>query len=371
MSDASQAILTVQAREVAAQDFQPILNVQQAIERKEQLNAFIAKVMVDGLDYGSLPGYGKPELLKPGAEKLCSLFGLAPRYVAEKIIEDWGTDQTEALFFYRYTCQLWRGDRLMGEASGSCNSRESKYRYRWISAEDAQRRPDFDRLPSRGGRQFEPQFAINKADTTGKYGKPAEYWKRFRDGIEDGTATKITDRQMGAKKYDGWEIDTTVYRVANPDVADQVNTVLKISQKRALVAAVLVVTNASDAFTQDLEDLHDGPTVAQAEVQQQRMAQESSKADQRQAEPDDEKLTALLKKIAADSNEAEPTAGDLMMAIKELMGSEMSERTWTSFVRQHGEPGKAKDKTIYWILAVRALYSALKEMQARAEKTKA
>lgn len=368
-SDASQAIMTVQAREVAAQDFQPILNVQQVVQRKQQLNEIIASVMVEGLDYGSLPGYGKPELLKPGAEKLASTFGLSPRYVAEKIIEDW--DSPEPLFFYRYTCQLWRGDRLMGEASGSCNSRESKYRYRWISKEDAERRSDFERLPSRGGRQFEPQFAINKGETAGKYGKPAAYWKAFRDAIEAGTATKVEQRKMGEKHFDGWEIDTTVYRVPNPDIADQVNTILKIAQKRALVAAVLVVTNASDAFTQDLEDLHDTPTVAQADAAAARVAQEAGKAEQRKTEPDDEKLTALLKKIDADPKEAEPTAGDLMMAIKELMGGEMAERTWTSVVRTNGEPGKAKDKTVYWILAVRALYSALKEMQQRAEKVKA
>jgi hypothetical protein len=42
--------------------------------------------------------------------------------------------------------------------------------------------------------------------------------------------------------------------VANPDIADQVNTVLKIAKKRALVDAVLLAVNASEFFTQDIED---------------------------------------------------------------------------------------------------------------------
>jgi hypothetical protein len=45
------------------------------------------------------------------------------------------------------------------------------------------------------------------------------------------------------------------YRIPNPDFADSSNTVLKMAQKRALVAACLVVTNASAFFTQDVEDM--------------------------------------------------------------------------------------------------------------------
>jgi hypothetical protein len=43
-------------------------------------------------------------------------------------------------------------------------------------------------------------------------------------------------------------------RRSNPDLYDAWNTVLKMSNKRALVAAVLNVTAASDLLTQDLED---------------------------------------------------------------------------------------------------------------------
>src|SRR5205085_1753732 len=45
-------------------------------------------------------------------------------------------------------------------------------------------------------------------------------------------------------------------RVLNPDIADQVNTIQKMAQKRALVAATLLAVNASEFFTQDLEDMY-------------------------------------------------------------------------------------------------------------------
>ena len=53
-----------------------------------------------------------------------------------------------------------------------------------------------------------------------------------------------------------WEIDvdTTLYRIPNPDAADVVNTIQKMAQKRALVAATLIATSASEFFTQDVED---------------------------------------------------------------------------------------------------------------------
>ena len=56
---------------------------QVALKRLRDLQAFVAEVMkpsskgkADG-DYGIIPGTDKPALLKPGAEKLCEIYGLA------------------------------------------------------------------------------------------------------------------------------------------------------------------------------------------------------------------------------------------------------------------------------------------------------
>ena len=249
---------------VTAADFMPVFTVQQAVERKGMVNQFISGVLRQDEDYGAIPGTGtKKVLLKPGAEKLCSIFGLSVTYAEDKIIEDWTGDDHggEPLFYYSYRAQLSRGNRFMGEAIGSCNSWESKYRYRWVPKEAAMQREDFNRLIKRGGvtMKFEPNFALDKKETTGQYGKPAEYWAMFEQAIKEGRAKNV-ERKMGKKSFDGWEMsmDQEQYRIPNPEVSDAINTCQKMAQKRALVAAVLVVTNCSDAFTQDVEDFDFG-----------------------------------------------------------------------------------------------------------------
>lgn len=260
-----------QRADVVASDFMPVFSVQQAVERKKMVNQFISGVLVETEDYGTIPGTStKKVLLKPGAEKLCSIFGLSVTYSEDKIIEDWtGAEHGgEPLFYYSYRCQLSRGGRFMGEAIGSCNSWESKYRYRWVAEEIAKQRADFDSLMKRGGvtTKFEPNFALDKKETTGRYAKTAEYWAGFEQAIKDGTAKNVR-KKLGNKEYEGWEMtmDQTQYRIPNPEIADTINTCQKMAQKRSLVAAVLVVTNCSDAFTQDVEDFAEAQTESQRE----------------------------------------------------------------------------------------------------------
>lgn len=226
---------------VTAEDFMPLLTVEQAVARKNQINDFVDGVLREGEDYGKIPGgQQKPVLLKPGAEKLCSIFGLAPRYVIESETEDWigGLHGGEPFFNYRYRCQLYRGDRFMGEAIGSCNSWESKYRYRNTAR----------KCPTCTG-----EFIIQ--------GK-AEYgggWLCFKK--KGGCGAKFDQNDEAITSQD-------VGKIANADIADQVNTLQKMAQKRALVAAVLVVTNCSDAFTQDLEDGDTGQRNTQEQQQE-------------------------------------------------------------------------------------------------------
>ena len=52
----------------------------------------------------------------------------------------------------------------------------------------------------------------------------------------------------------GHHVYFVLYRNPNPDGADVVNTIQKMAQKRALVAATLIATSASEFFTQDVED---------------------------------------------------------------------------------------------------------------------
>ena len=49
-----------------------------AAERFKALTNFTRSIMREDIDYGTVPGTSKPTLLKPGAEKLTTFFGLAP-----------------------------------------------------------------------------------------------------------------------------------------------------------------------------------------------------------------------------------------------------------------------------------------------------
>ena len=64
------------------QNFLPVLSVSEAIQRRCAIIEFVQKVMKPGIDFGTIPGTQKPTLLKPGAEKLCTLFGLTSRFQA-------------------------------------------------------------------------------------------------------------------------------------------------------------------------------------------------------------------------------------------------------------------------------------------------
>ena len=240
-----------------ASHLMPAMSMADAVNRFNALATFTGEIMRDGIDYGTIPGTNKPTLLKPGAEKLTTFFGLSVRYEVIEKVEDWtGADHGgEPFFYYWFRCQMFRGDRLIAEADGSCNSMESKYRWRWVSEEDIPQGYDKATLKTRRGSMSEFTFAVDKAETSGQYGKPVEYWQQFKDAIENGTATRGKRSTKSGKEYDTWEIDSTVYRVPNEDVFSQVNTVQKMAQKRALVAATLLSVNASDYYTQDMEDL--------------------------------------------------------------------------------------------------------------------
>jgi hypothetical protein len=186
--------------------------------------------MVAGTDFGVVPGTGvKPTLLKPGAEKLASLFGLSPRFDIMEREMDWTGEAHggEPFFFFQYRCTLARGELTVGQGVGSCNSWEKKYRWR-----------QGERVCPECGK---PAIIRGKEE----YGGGWLCFKK-RDGCGYKFAAddpRITGQQVG--------------QVKNPDPADVVNTIDKMAQKRALVAAVLIAVNASELFTQDIEDYSD------------------------------------------------------------------------------------------------------------------
>jgi ssDNA-binding Zn-finger/Zn-ribbon topoisomerase 1 len=206
----------------------PIMEVAAAADRFKLLNSFIGATLRENVDYGKIPGAGeKRVLLKAGAEKLNTYFGHQVTFEAVRIVEDWtGKDYDgEPFFYYLMKCRLLRQGQIVAEGDGSCNSRESKYRYR--KAERV--------CPTCG----QPAIIKGKAEYGGG-------WLCYKN--KGGCGAKFGDKDSAI-------VNQEVGRIINPDIADQVNTILKMAEKRALIAATLIAVNASDYFTQDIEDM--------------------------------------------------------------------------------------------------------------------
>jgi hypothetical protein len=232
-------------------ELMPAFSIESAVGRYNAVVEFTKTIMKPDKDYGTIPGTDKPTLLKPGAEKLCSFFGLSVDYEEMEKTLDWD----RGLFFFTYKAVLCHNGQLVATGIGSSNSYEKKYRWRWMSESDLPANLDKTKMLSRSGSIREPMFAISKADTSGKYGKPAAYWQKFKDGIENGSARRVKLPKRDGTEMEGWEIGGTMYRVQNDDMADVLNTIQKMAQKRALIAATLIAANASEFYTQDLDDL--------------------------------------------------------------------------------------------------------------------
>jgi hypothetical protein len=264
--------------------FMPALTIESAVERYNAVTEFVSRVLRKDVDYGVIPGTDKRTLLKPGAEKLTTFFGLSTRFQLLERIEDWtgAAHDGEPFFYYLYRCQLLRGELLIAESDGSCNSREAKYRWR-----EAQRM-----CPACG------LAAIIKGRE--EYGGG---WLCFRKR-----------GGCGAKYADGDEAieSQQTGRVFNPEIADQVNTIQKMAQKRSLVGAVLIAVNASEFFTQDIEDMPQGAGVVTRDVTFETVAQ-TTRAD---AE------TGVVEEIRAACRALGKTEEQLAVWIKKKFGAD-------------------------------------------------
>jgi hypothetical protein len=205
------------------------ITLEEAKERFKKFRQFIDDLMDEGEDYGKIPGVEKFTLLKPGAEKLCNIFGFAPHFEEIRAIEDWD----KPLFYYVYRCTLTNKRTGIAEADcvGSCNSWEDRYRYRWAS-----------RLCPQCG-----AAAVIKGKE--EYGGG---WICFKK--KGGCGAKFDD---GDESIEGQEVG----KVENEDPFSLINTIQKMAEKRALVGAVLNATRASGSFTQDVEDMPEMPPV--------------------------------------------------------------------------------------------------------------
>ena len=176
--------------------------VSETLTKVKSLQATLKGILVDGHDYGKIPGCGeKPTLLKPGAEKILMALGITSSY---ELIEHTENFEGKGFFAYTVKCLLYKNGQKITEGLGHANSKEKKWAVESVYEKD---------LPEGTDKSLLKKKTIN---------------------TKNGSFTK-------------YEVDA--------DVNSKANTILKMAKKRAQIDAVLTVASLSEIFTQDFDDL--------------------------------------------------------------------------------------------------------------------
>ncbi|MBA7594301.1 hypothetical protein ES703_01242 [subsurface metagenome] len=155
------------------------------------------------VDYGQIPGVSGKGLWDPGASKIMNAFECYPRH---KILYH---EETDTLITWAIEAEIiHRGSQLIiGSGVGACSTREPKYKYRWVSKEEAQRLgytvPEIDRMKTKKRKFYQD-------------GKPVA--------------------------------DVVEYRVENPEYGEQVNTIMQMAAKRAETDGAKTLPGVSSAL---------------------------------------------------------------------------------------------------------------------------
>jgi L-aminopeptidase/D-esterase-like protein len=190
-------------------------------------------------------------------------------------------------------------------AIGSANSHESKWRWR-----------NADRACPACGKATIIKGKVEFGGGWVCFAKKGGCGAKFRDDDE-----AITGQVTG--------------RVENPDIADQLNTIDKIAQKRALASAIKGAANVSELFTVDVEDLVEYAVASvplQIEVQK----------------PANENViegTAVVVKKAPLTKEEGQRLADKWMKDKSLTGSDLKKALGGSY-DQWADGYDAADKRV-------------------------
>jgi len=192
---------------------------------QDRIKRIKQELMEEDAHYGVIPGTKKPTLLKPGAEVLCSIYGLRPDFIPTL---ETGDGVTAPTLRVTMRCELHLGDiagPVVAVGYGSANSWERKHRYR------------------RGERAC-PACGVVGQVIKGKeeYGGGWICWQK-----KGGCGAKFPD---GAPEIEAQQVGD----IENPDPYDLENTLVKMAKKRAHIDAALTGTASSDLFTQDLEE---------------------------------------------------------------------------------------------------------------------
>jgi hypothetical protein len=199
-------------------------NLAAIMKGQERIKRMQTALLVDGVDYGNVPGVDKPSLGKPGAEKFTLAYNTTAEIDRQLVV---GDNVTRPLISYDARCAMHLGSfdgPVIGVGFGTCNSWEPNYRYRAA-----------ERVCPRCSK---PAIIKGKEEYGGG-------WLCFAK--KGGCSAKFADSDESI-------IGQQVGQVENPDPWGAANTIMKMAEKRAHVDATLRTFAASGIFTQDMED---------------------------------------------------------------------------------------------------------------------
>jgi hypothetical protein len=206
----------------------------EALHQLSVLQAFVESCFRPA-DYGLLPGTDKKMLKKSGAEKLLEIYGLwaDPKTIKED--RDFSLEPPFFEFTIECTIRQKGTNSEVARQLASCNSWETKYRYR-----EAQRKCPNCGLSTIG---------TSKKEWGGGYycnykkGGCGQSWKEFQ--TEKHTPTQ--DELKVVQEIKAQQVGL----IPNPNVFDARNTILKMAQKRAVTGATIMATRSSGIFEAD------------------------------------------------------------------------------------------------------------------------
>lgn len=189
--------------EKTATIMRPLVAPDDLIRHHQEITELVTKALVAGTDYGKVPGAGdRDTLLKPGAERLAVAFGCTIEY-----------------------------DIVQSEIDHDRPVRWSKRKKLWNNK-------------FAGDRSFVEQEISGESLGLYRY--------VVRASLRNRQSGEIVGSGLGScSSMEGKYVDRP---------RDLENTVLKIAQKRALVASVLNTYGLSNRFTQDVEDMDIEPS---------------------------------------------------------------------------------------------------------------
>jgi hypothetical protein len=211
--------------------------LQAIVDRTELLDTIYSNgILKPDVDFGRIPGTPKDTLFKPGAENLLMFFNMVAECEPSEMIDK--SDYAAGAYDFLAVCRGYEiSERtgfqkvFKGMCIGACSSRETKYRYRWVTKDKIS---ELDR--------FKYDATASKEDNIDASKQAMTYWKQ-----EKGDGAVKYAKGFGGKM-------TVLYRIENENPYDLINTIIQMAQKRALVGMTKVVTGVDRIFT-DVEDV--------------------------------------------------------------------------------------------------------------------